>query len=184
MLLILTNSDDATADYLTEAFRCSGVEFQRFDTDRTLANACFRYRVGSPELRIDGKWFRPNEITNIWYRRPEHLKHPAIPETPEGNFIIDEWGESLEAFLAHVPAASWMNHPANNVNASHKLEQLTTASRLGFEVPRTLVTQDQAELLEFYDQVNGKVIIKPLCCQTWRCSGFSYLYEPRREMSA
>jgi hypothetical protein len=162
MLLILTNSEDATADYLVSIFSRDAVSFCRFDTDKTLSETSFRFAVEGPELSIAGERFRPNDFRNVWYRRPERLKHPDASDSPESTFLLDEWSEALEGFLAHIPRQRWMNHPAANVGASHKIEQLTTAGRLGLAVPDTLVTHSPDELRTFFSNHNGRVIVKPL----------------------
>lgn len=162
MLLIVTNSQDATADHLVHRLQRGGIEFLRFDTDRSLDGACLSYKGGLPSLAIEGAWYRPGDFENIWYRRPEPLRARMIDRSPEGKFALTEWSEALEGFLAHVPQDRWMNHPAKNVAASHKIEQLTTAAELGLRVPETLVTQDSGELKAFFQEHGGRIIVKPM----------------------
>jgi hypothetical protein len=162
MLLIITNSLDATADYLVSVLDRHGVGFLRFDTDSCISRSKFSYEDGQPLLRFADKLYRPDDLTNVWYRRPERLKQEGIDESPEGKLVLDEWAEALEGFFAHIPLASWMNHPSCNVAASHKIEQLTRAPSLGFLVPDTLVTQDAEALRRFYARHNGQVIVKPM----------------------
>jgi hypothetical protein len=162
MLLIISNSQDVTADYLVGKIGESGLKFLRLDTDTCLNNSQFEYRIASPELRVAGISHSPGQFSNVWYRRPEPLKRSAVEQTPEGKLAIDEWAAALEAFFAHIPTARWMNHPSSNVAASHKLEQLTTAAKIGFRVPRTIVTQDETSLKAFFEECSGKVIAKPM----------------------
>lgn len=162
MLLILTNSQDVTADYLDSFLRRESIAFERINTDNAMASCRFRYCSERPELHINERVLLPSEIDNVWYRRPEQLKHPALSNTPEAKFLLNEWAECFEAFLAHIPYTCWMNHPIGNALASHKLEQLTTAKQLGFTIPATLVTQSPDELRAFYDRSNGRLIVKPL----------------------
>jgi hypothetical protein len=162
MLLILTNSQDATADYLVSVLVREGVRFLRFDTDTGVQRTQLEFAGLVPLLVFDGVVYRPEQFTVVWYRRPERLRHPMMTETPEGKFILDEWAESLEGFFAHIPKVHWVNHPSNNVAASHKIEQLTTAKSLGFLVPDTLLTQDAEALRRFHAGHQGKVVVKPL----------------------
>jgi hypothetical protein len=162
MLLILSNTKDVTADYLVGKLTDSQAEFIRLDTDTILSSAQFKYCVGSPSMRLGGRDFRPQEFSAVWYRRPERLRNQSLEETPEGRLTIDEWAEAIEGFLAHIPKHLWVNHPALNVAASQKLEQLTVAAQIGLSVPRTLVTQDQSELREFFGSCGEKMIVKPL----------------------
>ncbi|MEJ0000912.1 MAG: hypothetical protein WDO13_18140 [Verrucomicrobiota bacterium] len=135
MLLILTNSEDATASFVTPRLEKAGLPFLRFDTDYLIPRISLSYSAGAPALKVDGRWIGPEEISNIWYRRPEVLKDTQFDGSPEGKYARSEWTEFVECFFAHVPLEKWMNHPASNAGASRKLEQLSTARSLGFWFP-------------------------------------------------
>jgi hypothetical protein len=162
MLLIVSNTQDVTVDYLVNRIGQSGPKFFRLNTDNFLNDARFDYKIGHPKLIVGNRDYCPEEFSNVWYRRPERLRGHQFEDNPEGKVALDEWAEALEAFFAHIPQPRWMNHPSANFAASHKLQQLTVATQLGFSVPRTLVTQDQNELLGFYDECDGKMIVKPM----------------------
>lgn len=162
MLLVLTNSTDATADYLLSRMTEDSVPFVRFDTDLSLRQIELSYRPCTPLLRVQDRWYQPEDFSTVWYRRPERLVSCSIPDTPEGKSVLDEWSEALEGFLAHIPRQRWMNFPAANALASRKLEQLTVAQRLGFSIPDTIVTQVPSVLREFFDKHDGQVIVKPM----------------------
>ena len=161
-MLILTNTEDATADYLVGKLRTSEIPYLRIDTDTLLSDLSLSYRPGQPSFAICGTTYSPSDFANVWYRRPEALKVRCPANSPEETYALKEWTEAFEAILAHIPKPRWMNHPSCNVAASSKLEQLTTASLLGFNVPKTLVTQDSAALLAFRDACGGNLIAKPM----------------------
>lgn len=162
MLLILTNSQDATADYLVPILADAGIPLKRLNTDTLLTDTSIVFRPGKPVLMTELDELTPPDVHNIWYRRPEQLKDARFADSPEGRYAIDEWSEAIEGFLAHVPMRRWMNHPSANASASHKLEQLTTAKSLGFNIPDTLVTKDAAEAREFFERHDGQVVVKPM----------------------
>jgi hypothetical protein len=162
MLVILTNSQDATADYVSARLLATHFPFVRVDTDSLLDRAGFSFKPGSPVLRVGQDYLAPSHISTVWYRRPERLVADAIPKSPEGDFVLDEWSEALEGFFAHIPAHRWINLPAYNALASRKLEQLTRAQSLGFRIPETLVTQDASILRQFFARQRGEIIAKPL----------------------
>lgn len=165
VLLILTNSSDATADFLVERLESHGVAYCRIDSDLALEQVKVDYRVGKPALRVNEHFYEVTQFSNVWYRRPEPLKFPDIvSESPEGNFVLAEWAEAIEGLLAHIPVERWVNHPSRNAAASHKLHQLTLASELGLKIPRTLVTQDKADLRAFVQDCGGRIIVKPIFC--------------------
>lgn len=162
MLLIITNSRDATADYLVQRLHKAGVRVVRFNTDRSLENARLQYDLSGPRLHLYGAWYGHTDFSNVWYRRPERLILPGESDSPESRFILDEWSEALEGFFAHIPRARWMNHPVAEAAASQKLEQLSRACSLGFTIPDTLVTQEPEELRNFFRRHTGRLIAKPM----------------------
>src|SRR6266436_1832486 len=143
MLLVLTSSGDATASYLVPILQRQGTKVARIDTDAFVVNSSVSYRPGVAAIKLNGTWLDAESVTNVWYRRPERLKDSRFEGSAEGRYTLAEWTESIEGFFAHIPEPLWVNHPARNAAASHKIEQLTIARRLGFTVPDTLVTQDR-----------------------------------------
>jgi hypothetical protein len=78
MLLILTNSADATANYLVPILRDSQVPFLRLDTDCLTSRTSLSYRLGEPGVSIDGNWYTAKDVDNVWFRRPERLADPRF----------------------------------------------------------------------------------------------------------
>jgi hypothetical protein len=173
MLLVLTNSNDSTADYLLSKVSDAGIPHLRLDTDRMLSDTRVAFTPGHARLCFDGIWYEPHSFSHVWYRRPEAIRSAAIPDSPEGRCALDEWSHAIEGVLAHVPFARWMNHPAANAAASRKLEQLTTALRNGLSIPDTLVTQCADAVREFAAKHGGLVVAKPL--------GRAYIERPDSE---
>ena len=161
MLLILTNSKDATADYLVPILESASIGFVRFNTDRFVDSAKLSYSIATPRIEIAERSFEPGDMRNLWYRRPQRLGSADLTG-PEGTFATNEWSEAFEAFLSHIHFERWMNHPSANAIASPKLHQLTVADSLGFNVPDTLVTQNPESALTFFEKHNKNVVIKPM----------------------
>lgn len=161
MLLVLTHSTDATATYLCARLDVAGIPFVRLDTDTCQRAVTVRYVVGEPVLRT-GRDLRPQDVHAVWLRRPRPIDVDGAGDMADRAHVANEWGAAIEGFLAHIPPERWMNHPVANVGASHKLEQLTRAARVGLQVPSTLVTQDRDELDMFRRQHGGRIVAKPL----------------------
>jgi hypothetical protein len=162
MLIVISNTTDQTADYLCGRLLSDGVPFRRLDSDIDLGEVQIRYSGGPPVLLYRSEAWSACDFSHVWFRRPEPLKINLVMEAAEHSQALSEWSEALEGFLAHIPTSAWMNHPALNACASHKMEQLSRASRLGFRVPRTIVTQDPSEVRRFWQDCKGRVIVKPL----------------------
>jgi len=160
LILILTNGDDATADWVCRAM--SKRAYLRLDTDRLPQSAVLRGNDRKVELRANGRWHRPDDFTGVWYRRPRGIRFPGRAPAGEKQHAAGEYTAALEAFLVMIPESLWINSPSRNATASHKLEQLQRAATLGFQVPKTLVTQEPAEVRRFWRRCNGELILKPL----------------------
>jgi hypothetical protein len=162
MLLILTSVGDHTADYLCQRLARAAAPFVRLDSENVTVDCEFGRCASETTLWHSGVALPASCIRNIWYRRPKALHCNGAGDPGEQQHLSEEWAEALEGYLAHVPESYWMNHPARNANASHKLEQLTRAARFGLRVPETLVTQSPEALDRFWHACKGEVIIKPL----------------------
>jgi hypothetical protein len=162
VLLVLTSSEDHTADYLCHKLRTAGVRFVRLDSEEIAIAWSIHFTTSDPVLLRDGVPLPASRIRNVWYRRPKPLAVSFEGDANKEQHAASEWSEGLEGYLAHIDEDRWMNHPARNANASHKIEQLTRAGRAGLRVPETLVTQCPAELERFWEQCGGEVITKPL----------------------
>ena len=162
MLLILTASDDATADYLCERLfsrqthvRLNTDEFPRPDTSTSFGRNGTTLRLGSETLT-------PSSISTIWYRRPKPISVSTDADEAQALHLSREWASALNNFLEHVEPRRWMNHPSANARASNKLLQLSVAAQVGLRVPDTLVTTIGADARAFFDAHGGRIIIKPL----------------------
>jgi glutathione synthase/RimK-type ligase-like ATP-grasp enzyme len=56
----------------------------------------------------------------------------------------------------------WLSHPDAIDRARYKMEQLSRAARLGFTVPRTLVSNDPTRVREFLDECPDGAVYKVL----------------------
>jgi glutathione synthase/RimK-type ligase-like ATP-grasp enzyme len=159
--LILTNAKDVTADYLCDRLNANGVCYCRLDTENLPDKGSLEYSTAKVSLTVENASFSPEDIGAIWLRRPMPIQLSALQsaESIHGSW---EWSEALEGFLAHIPPERWINHPARNILASHKSEQLTRARANGFRTPDTLITQDHDTVLAFWNKYRGRVIAKPL----------------------
>lgn len=161
-VLVLTNSTDSTCDYLCERLLEAHIPCARYDTDAHIEQTRFIHRGNEPVMAWSGYLLQPHSVSAVIYRRPKPFQMPPIADPFTLQHIAEEWSEAWEGFLAHIPAEAWINHPARNFCASHKVEQLTRARRMGLPVPETLITNDPDKAWEFVTTSPVKLIVKPL----------------------
>jgi hypothetical protein len=161
VVIILTNSDDATSDFLCERLDRHGAKYCRLNTDTFTHDCQIDYVSGIPYLTFESERFCSTEVQNLWLRRPKSLQCVEL-KSPEALHAASEWMEALEGFLAHISFDRWINHPSANAGASHKLEQLTRARRIGLLVPDTLLTQSPEAVRQFWTKHKHHIVVKPL----------------------
>lgn len=161
-VLLLTNSADATSDYLEDGITAAGISVARYNTDVDLHDTQFSYHFGSMVMRWGAIELRPENVSHVVFRRPK----PFQPHVQGDKFQVqhagDEWAEVWESFLSAVPYELWINHPSRNFAASHKIEQISRANQFGLKVPQTIVTSIPDVALEFCRKYTKGVVVKPL----------------------
>lgn len=142
-VLLVTASYDVAPEYVGGALESRGVPFFRLDTDRfpSEVRASFDPQgdltITDGSMSISGK-----DVKSVWYRRN------VIPNLPNGlnpgvrEFCERETRAFLEGVLATLPTQRWLSPPHAIWRAERKPYQLSVAAQLGFELPRTVVTND------------------------------------------
>jgi glutathione synthase/RimK-type ligase-like ATP-grasp enzyme len=132
----------------------------------TLLEASFEQETGAWTGRLEThggyRSIAFEDIHSIWWRRP--AQYFGIPEElseQEREFAATELDHALRGLLSALDCY-WVNHPDSIRRANLKLEQLHRAAQFGFEVPRTIITNDPAEVRNFYEACSGEVVFKVL----------------------
>lgn len=160
-VLILSGLYDFSADLVALRLEEAGVPFLRLNREHLhehrlcldpvrrvldVTGPSGRHQVG-PELR------------SIWYRQPVFLRNtPAEPLLPRDQLERSQWSAFLRA-LSVFRDAAWMNFPAKTYLAESKPYQLSIAKCCGFQVPKTLVTNDAAITRQVFP---GEAVLKSL----------------------
>lgn len=110
---------------------------------------------------VEGAEVRIADLDVVWWRRL--TGPPQFPVTvPEDarDLVINDCQATLLGALLTEFQGTWISHPEATRTAQNKLVQLQTAARVGFRVPRTLVSQDPETVRRFCDSLGGRVIVK------------------------
>ena len=164
MLLILTTKKDFTADFLIVDLLKRGLPYFRMNSE-DLASADYTFSIDKSGLHkaisISAKDLILEDVKSVWYRRAIH----PIPDLPlsrsEINFVAGEL-RHLATGLVLNPKVTWVNPIDKVFLAEHKLYQLRLATKLGFHVPRTLISRDREKLKAFVGSNKNGTICKPI----------------------
>jgi glutathione synthase/RimK-type ligase-like ATP-grasp enzyme len=163
LILIITNRNDYTTDFVISRLMKYGVNFTRFNTedfpfDATISLSKEGKRL---ELRKSNRRIDLSEVHSVWYRRPNLPAFPSELDEDSRDFVSRESREFLMGLWRSLPCL-WVNHPDKIRLSENKIEQLQRASQSGFLVPDTVVTNDPAVATDFYRSHNGRIIGKTL----------------------
>lgn len=163
LLFFLSNSQDATCDYLCKIADEERVNYVRFDTDFCGGDVKIEFDLNKNiVLNVENRIIKLDDIKCIWNRRPEKIHAGNYGYSPFDRHYKDEWRHSLDGFFKQIPVNKWINHPYNNVMALSKIEQLVRASKYQLSIPKTIVTQSKNSFLSFLHECKNGIITKPL----------------------
>lgn len=160
MLVLVTNRQDLTADWLIAELSRREASFLRLNTEDYPTQSCLEWTPDGGALRVGEHLLHSDEVRAVWWRRPLPPQLPAGYTDEEAAWASGEAQAAIEGFWRSV-RARWVNRPSANAEADCKPEQLQRAKKLGFEIPATLVTNQQVAVRQFVSQ-HDAVVCKPL----------------------
>lgn len=166
MILFITSKMDAHVDYLIKEL--SDDDFFRLNIDDYLTFHTITYKISNSKLDVNifnkiGSNLDMNKIKSIYYRRPTI---PTIIDNIEDNNIKQllekETMEFLRQYYYSFPDLKWLTNPYKIHLTKGRVNQLIFASKLGFKIPKTIVTNNKDDFLTFFEECHRKVIIKSI----------------------
>lgn len=166
-IVIVTNEIDAHADAILTYLQDLGREVFRLHPHELALHMESSVEIDSKSQsarlhnRANDRWVDVRDISAVWYRRPLPFQLPDYLSHDETVFARKELSEYLRGLWLSMNCF-WIDRPHLLRQADYKLEQLTRAKQFGFDIPRTLVTNDPRKVREFYDNCSGQMIYKVL----------------------
>lgn len=168
MILIISSKRDGhitpVIDHLVEL----GTEFVRINTEDLATNVNVTIDpntgIGILDIKDSNKTVKLEEVSAVWYRKPDpaNLSHFEIDEG-DLDYIEAEFNELLQGIYSSLTdQAIWINNPLTTRISHRKVKQLQIASSLGFQTPKSIITNNEQEALQFAESVSWDVAIKSL----------------------
>ena len=164
-VLLFTNKEDVTTDFIVQELKRQEIEFYRFNTEELSKSVEIvldfereRYLLID---KLDKKEYDLLEFTDIYYRRPElPLYNEKGLTDGEKSFLQIEIYYTLEGIYRLLSKKHWFNHVYAIRSAENKIYQLLLAQEVGLIIPSTLISNNYASVEHFLEY--GKHIIKPV----------------------
>lgn len=162
-VLVITNKEDVTVDFVIDKLRARSIEYYRFNTEDIGAHIKV-YFDGQKYRLVDSVKKAEIDIGNfasIYFRRPK-LPAPMSSLTPgEQNFYLTEISTYLEGMYRSLQGKYWLNSVFDVRMLENKPYQLGLAKEIGFHIPELHISNDFAKCREFVSS-QGNCIFKPL----------------------
>jgi glutathione synthase/RimK-type ligase-like ATP-grasp enzyme len=175
MLLIVTNREDLTADWLILELQQRGTPYIRFNTEDYPQDTAIHWNLVDPHLEIGQRNIASAQIDAVWFRRPVPPRLRPGLAADDAAWAAREATEALDGFWRTLNAR-WVSPPAAIRLADSKPLQLADAAALGFDVPDTEITSSVARVRALMERSQDGVICKPLRSGQVRKSGQSLLF--------
>lgn len=104
----------------------------------------------------------------VWYRRGHWpVISPDLSEADQAAAVRE--AEMFVGGARSIAALNqrWINPPDRELVANRKPYQLEVARRLGFKIPRTLMSNDPERIRQFFSEARGDVVLKPFHAMQW-----------------
>lgn len=167
MILIITSSEDVTADLVIKELSALKARYIRFNTETypTSSEIVIEYSADGIRgiIRTDSGMAFFEDIDTVWYRKPmSPVVSSEIVDEQARQFARQESEACLSGLYRVLNDAYWVSKPKAIRHANDKILQLAVAKKIGFDVPDTIVTSDPQRARMFYEAKLNDVIIKPL----------------------
>lgn len=176
MILVLSHEEDPHATRVVGHLAADGRQVLLLNLSELPSRATLSIdyeRSGRPRIdyvRAGGTSYALQDVTSVWWRRPQAPDLSSVTDPQVNLFTANEWNEAING-LWQLLEARWMNDPTRDDAASRKARQLSVATGLGLKVPRTLITSDPQRARRFVEESNGTgVVYKTFSCThaIWR----------------
>lgn len=143
-VLILSSMYDFSTDLVVLRLRHAGVPYVRLNREQfadhqlTLDPLASTLTIHGPS----GSHLVDQNLRSVWFRQPVFLRNtPSVKLSPDEQLERSQWMAFLRG-LSILNHASWMNSPSATYIAESKPYQLFVAANCGFQIPKTLITND------------------------------------------
>jgi len=164
MILIFARSVDPHADRMAALLTRRKIDHFRLDTSGfpQSVSQSIRYANGDclPSIAAEGRRLNFSEVRSVWNHRqfPPRASEQISPGDRE--FAMGESMHFVNGLWLVLKDRFWVNPLQAGQAAESKPHQLKVAKAAGFNVPRTLMTNDPDEAVAFFEECDRRVIYK------------------------
>jgi len=152
MILLITNQLDSHPNLVIEKLNASKIPIFRLNTDCLLTDYNITYSLSDERISFTISYkngshsISSEDITCVWERRPMEPLYTLTPfEDKNVEKILLEEADGFMRFFRYALTGLdvfWIGHPINERRAQSKILQKIVAKQLGFNIPKTLFSNE------------------------------------------
>ena len=148
MILIITNKEDVTVDYIIRLLAKDGISYYRFNTEDLFSNVDIRFMIDGDQFilfdRAKEAVIDLNDVKSVYFRRPgiPDFKNVENISEDERRYLIREALAVLDGIYKRLRHCFWINDVFKIREAENKIFQLELAKMIGFKIPKTILSND------------------------------------------
>lgn len=147
-ILLVSSKFDFSTDSISLRLKEAGCDYFRLNRDQ-LHELEVSFDPETCEMRFTGELFEvqvhPARLKSVYYRAPTFLREVFNQRVSvEDQLSRSQWAAFIRN-LALYDKAFWVNDPVATYRAEMKPLQLVIAARLGFNIPRTIISNSSRE---------------------------------------
>ena len=150
-VLLLASRFDLSCDYVVAQLRQRGTPYFRLNSEDFDQYAI----VAVPSepgvyLEAHGITIRlnPETLKAIYFRRAVYPREPLADRHSIHEQLSKSHRSAFMRSFMMFDSCKWINHPAATYKAEHKAVQLSLAHKLGFSIPRTVITNNSNGIIQ------------------------------------
>jgi glutathione synthase/RimK-type ligase-like ATP-grasp enzyme len=167
-ILIISNEHDIHLTPVIERLKVWGFSVFRLNTENLFSKYKIHitYKntqiVGSIINVVSGDIIKIEDIKTIWERRPMEPMNTFSPiDEKFMETIRVEQNSFYRQFRHSLRHCNWIGNPLSDLRASSKILQKSIAQKVGFTIPKSIITNNYEELKLFIDSCSD-YIVKPM----------------------
>ena len=167
-ILILTNKDDITVDFIVRELSERNITYYRLNTEDIPEKINLKFDINNSKFELFDKMKNINvnlmDFDSVYFRRPSISKLEYIDGINNGElcYLKSELTFILEGIYKILRNKYWLNNVYKIREAENKIYQLELAQSMGFKIPLASISNDSDRLKSIKKSCNNNCIIKPI----------------------
>lgn len=168
MILLITNKDDITVDFIIQRLKACGYTYYRLNTEDIpnpigiyfSANECIYQLYDKRKDQV----IDLSMVSSVYFRRPKisSLEYISDITYQERLYLRSELSFCLEGIYKILKDSFWINDVFRIREAENKIYQLQLAQEIGFNIPDSIISNNSNSVERLFARHSGECIIKPI----------------------